>query len=149
MYRKPTSHLGPCCLDFPKTLDPCDIRFPASRSFVSYLIAREAIQICVSRTFVVSGGHSAFPDQRMAPFSSGLQCAENPLLYPSGAKGAHFAGIFGGLLTIICRIKETKDCLVDQVESEPFSTAEFRQQTQFEYKLVQSPIADHADRMCQ
>jgi hypothetical protein len=78
---------------FSKTSDPCDIRFPASRSFVSYVIAREVIQICVSRTFVVSGGHSAFADQRMALFSSRFQYAENPLLCPSGAKGAHFAGI--------------------------------------------------------
>ena len=78
---------------FSKTSEPCDIRFPASRSFVSYVIAREVIQICASRAFVVSGGHSAFADQRMALFSSGFQCAENPLLCPSEAKGVHFAGI--------------------------------------------------------
>ena len=40
-------------------------------------------------------GHSAFPDQRMALFRSRFQRAENPLLCPSGAKGTHFAGIFG------------------------------------------------------
>jgi hypothetical protein len=39
-------------------------------------------------------GHSAFADQRMALFSSRFQCAENPLLCPAGAKGAHFAGKF-------------------------------------------------------
>jgi hypothetical protein len=42
-----------------------------------------------------------------------------------------------------------KDSLADQVESEPFSTPESSQQTQFGSKLVQSPIAGYADRMCQ
>ncbi len=36
--------------------------------------------------------------------------------------------------------------MVDLVESEPFSTAEFRQQTQCGSKLIQSPIAGYADR---
>jgi len=76
-----------------KTLDQFDIRFPASRSFISCLIGCEAVQICASRTFLLSEGHSAFPDQRMALFSSRFQCAENPLLRPSRAKGTHFAGI--------------------------------------------------------
>ena len=50
-----------------------------------------------------------------------------------------FCGDIGGSLAIICRFKKTEDCMVDQVESEPFSTSEFRQQTQFGSKLVQSP----------
>ena len=62
---------------------------------LSHLIACEAVQICASRTFLLSEGHSAFPDQRMALFRSRFQYAENPLLYPSGAKGTYFAGIFG------------------------------------------------------
>jgi hypothetical protein len=46
-------------------------------------------------TFLLSGGHSAFADQRMARFSSRFQYVENPLLCPSEAKGAHFAGKIG------------------------------------------------------
>lgn len=38
---------------------------------------------------------------------------------------------------------------MDQVESEPFSIAEFRQQPQFGSKLIRSPFAGDADRMCQ
>lgn len=49
-------------------------------------------------------------------------------------------GDIGGLLAVICRLKDTQDCMVDQVESEPFSTPEFRQQTQFGSELVQSSI---------
>jgi hypothetical protein len=37
-----------------------------------------------------------------------------------------FGGDIWGFLAIICRFKKTQDCMVDQVESEPFSTAEFR-----------------------
>ena len=84
----------PCCPDCRKTLDQFDIRFPASRSFISYPIACEAVQICASPTFLLSEGHSAFPDQRKALFRSRFQYTENLLLCPSGAKGTHFAGIF-------------------------------------------------------
>ena len=78
--------------------------------------------IRAASTFLLSKGHSAFPDQRTALCSSRFQHAENPLLCPSGVKGAHVAGKFGGLLAIICRFKTTEDCLVELVESEPFST---------------------------
>ena len=44
-------------------------------------------------------------------------------------KEAHFAGEAWGLLAVTYRFGKTQDCLVDQVESEPFSTAESRQQT--------------------
>jgi hypothetical protein len=36
-----------------------------------------------------------------------------------------------GLLAIICRFKQTQDCMVDLVGIEPFSTSESRQQTQY------------------
>ena len=92
-------------------------------------------------------GHSAFPDQRMALFRSRFQRAENPLLCPSGAKGTHFAGIFGDSWQKLTDLKRLKNCMVDQVESEPFSTSEFRQQIEFGPKLVQSPIPGYAARI--
>ncbi len=90
--RKPASHLGHVARIVKKTLDQFDIRFPASHSFVSYLIACEAVQICAFPAFLLSEAHSAFPDQRMAVFGNRFQHAENPLLCPSGAKGAQIAG---------------------------------------------------------
>ena len=33
-------------------------------------------------------------------------------------------------MAFICRFKKTEDCMVDQVESEPFSTAETHRETQ-------------------
>jgi len=56
-------------------------------------IACETLQICTSRTYLLSEGHSAFADQRTALFISRFKCAENSLLCPSGAKGVHFVGI--------------------------------------------------------
>jgi hypothetical protein len=44
------------------------IRFPASQSFISNPSACEAVQFRTPPTFLLSGGHSAFPDQRMALF---------------------------------------------------------------------------------
>ena len=52
----------PCYPDFRRILDQFDIRFPASRSFISCLIACEAVQIRASPAFLLSEGHSAFPD---------------------------------------------------------------------------------------
>ena len=107
MDRKPASHLGHVVRIVEKPLDQCDIRL-ASHSFISHLMACEALQICASRTFLLSEGHSAFPDQRMALFSSRFQCAENPLLCPSGAKGAHFAGILGDCWLLFADSKRPK-----------------------------------------
>jgi len=45
-----------------------------------------------------SGGHSAFPNQRMAQFWARFQNVENPLLCPWGAKGAELAGKVGNVL---------------------------------------------------
>ena len=93
MDRDPPFPSWPCCPDCRKTSDQFDTRVPASHSFISLLMAGDADQICSSPTSPLSRGHSAFPDQRMALFSSRFQCAENPLLCPSRAKGTHFAGI--------------------------------------------------------
>ena len=81
-----------CCLDFRKL---GSMRHSISSEPFIHLISdclRGGSNLRVP-TSLLSEGHSAFPDQRMAPFSSRFQCAENPLLCPSGAKGAHFAGI--------------------------------------------------------
>ena len=51
--------------------------------------------IRASPTRLHSEGHSAFPDQRMAPLNSRFQYVENPLLCPPGAKRMQFVGIFG------------------------------------------------------
>ena len=64
--------------------------------------------IRASPTFLLSDGHSAFPDQRMALFKSRFQCAENSLLCPSVAKGAHFAGIFGDCWLLFADLKRGK-----------------------------------------
>jgi hypothetical protein len=56
-----------------KNFGSFDNRFTASHSFFSYEIACEAVQISAAWTFVVSGGHSAFPDQRTALFRSRFQ----------------------------------------------------------------------------
>lgn len=90
------------------SLDQFDTRFPASHSFISYLIACEAVQICASPTFLLSEGHSAFPGQRMALFRSRFQHAENLLLCPSGAKGTHFAGKFGDCWLLFADSKRRK-----------------------------------------
>ena len=66
MDRKPASHLGHVVRIVEKPLDQCDIRFPASHSFISYLMACEAVQICASR-------HSYFPkDTRHFPIREWL-----------------------------------------------------------------------------
>jgi hypothetical protein len=139
----------PCCPGCQRTLNQFDIRFPASRSFILCPIACEAVQICASAIFLLSEGHSAFPDQRMALFSSRFQFRGESSPVSFRSKRRPFCGENWGLLAKICRLKKTQDCMVDQVESEPFSTPEFRQQTQFGSELVQSPIARYADRMCQ
>jgi len=72
-------------------------------SFISYRTACEAPNVCASPTFLVSGGHSAFPDQRIGPISTRILKAENPLLCPPGAESTHFArnlGIVGCNLQI-------------------------------------------------
>ena len=110
MDRKIRFPSRPCCPDCRRTWDQFDTRYsiPASHSFISHLLACEAVQICASATFLLSEGHSAFPDQRMALFSSRFQCAENPLLCPSRAKGAHFAGIFAEHWLLFVNLKRRK-----------------------------------------
>ncbi len=71
------------------------------------LIACEAFQIRVSRAFLLSEGHSAFPDQRMALFSSRFQCDGESSPVSSRSKRGLFCGDIGGLMAIICRFKKT------------------------------------------
>jgi len=73
----------PICPDCPKTLDQFDIQFPASPSFTSYPIACEAVEYCAPRMLLLSGGHTAFPDRRIALFWAKFQNAENALACPS------------------------------------------------------------------
>jgi len=80
----------------------------SSEPFIHLTSDCEAVQICASATLLLSEGHSAFPDQRMALFRSRFQSAENPLLCPSGEKGRHFAGIFGGCWLKLTDIERPK-----------------------------------------
>ena len=52
-----------------------------------------------------------------------------------------FCGDIWGFLAVTYISEKTQDCMVDQVESEPFSTAESNQQTQLGSKLVHCSIA--------
>src|SRR5665213_3151566 len=107
MDRQPAS-ISTMLSGLSKNFGSIDVRFPAGHSFVSYLIACEAVQICASPTFLLSEGYSAFADQRMALFRSRFQYAENPLLCPSGAKGAHFAGILEDCWLLLADSKRPK-----------------------------------------
>jgi hypothetical protein len=66
MDREPASHLGHVVRIVEKPLDQFDTRFPASRSFISCLIACEAVQSARPR-------HSYFPkDTRHFPIREWL-----------------------------------------------------------------------------
>jgi hypothetical protein len=54
-------------------LDQVNIRFPARPSFTSYPIPCDTVQFCASPTLLLSGGHTAFPDQRIALFWPGFK----------------------------------------------------------------------------
>jgi hypothetical protein len=54
-------------------LDQFDIRFPASHSFISYPIACEAVQFCAPPTFLLSGGHTAFPIREWLCYGPGFK----------------------------------------------------------------------------
>jgi hypothetical protein len=97
----------PCCPGCQRTLNQFDIRFPASRSFILCPIACEAVQICASAIFLLSEGHSAFPDQRMALFSSRFQFRGESSPVSFRSKRRPFCGENWGLLAIICRFKKT------------------------------------------
>ncbi len=73
----------PICPDCPEALDQFDIGSPVSSSFTRYPIAREAFQFCAPWTLFLSGGHSAFPDQRKVVFWGRFQHTENRLPCPS------------------------------------------------------------------
>jgi hypothetical protein len=96
----------PCCLDCRKLWINSTVDF--QRDIHSSLIACEAVQICASPTFLLSEGHSAFPDQRVALFRSRFLYAENPLLCPPRAIGAQFVGKFGNCWLSCADLKRLK-----------------------------------------
>ena len=73
MDRNPASQLGHVVRIVRKTLDQFDIRFPASHSFISYPIACEAVQFRAPPTFLLSGGHTAFPIREWLCYGPGFK----------------------------------------------------------------------------
>jgi hypothetical protein len=119
----------PCCPDCRKTLDQCDSRFPAepflhltSDSFRGVSSLRVPGIPTLLRTLRISRSENGSVEEQIS-----ARGESSPV--SSRIKRRPFWGDIGGLLAGIWRLNKTVDCMVDQVESEPFSTAESRQQT--------------------
>ena len=98
----------PCCLDCRKTLDQCDIRFPASHSFVSYLIACEAVQICASPTFYFPKDTRHFPIREWLCLRADFSARRILSRVLQEQKGAHFAGKIGECWLLFADSKRPK-----------------------------------------
>ena len=146
MDRKPTSHLGHV------------VRISKNFGSVRHSISSEPFMRLISDS-LRGGSNLRVPGIPTFRRTLGISRSENGSVQEQisvrgesspmslRSKRRPFCGEVWGLLAMICRFKKTLDCMVDQVESEPFSTSEFRQQIEFGPKLVQSPIPGYAARI--
>jgi len=101
--------------------------------------------ICAFGTCLCSGGHSAFADQRMALFGSRFQYTENPLLCPSGAKGAHFAGILEDCWLEFVNLRRHKTVWWTKSKANHSPPPKRADNPNLGSQLIQCPISGNAD----